>query len=110
MHNYQTNYQNYIKNTIQKHKILAFIKGNKLMPMCGFSNTVIQILNRFNIDYYTVNVLEDEQLKKEIKIYSQWPTIPQVYIDGKFIGGADIILNLYETQQLKELLEKALNN
>lgn len=110
MTDYKKDYHNYIKEIIKKHKILAFIKGEKIMPMCGFSNTVIQILNTFNIDYYTVNVLENEELKQEIKIYSQWPTIPQVYIDGKFIGGADIMLSLYEKNKLKEILEKALSN
>lgn len=99
----------YINNLIQEHRIIAFIKGEKSMPMCGFSNTVVQILNNFNIDYHTINVLENENLRQEIKIYSQWPTIPQVYINGIFIGGADIILNLYEENKLHEILEKAVN-
>lgn len=99
----------YIDKLIQKHKIIVFMKGEKLMPMCSFSNTVIQILNSFNIDYYTVNILEDESLRHQIKIYSQWPTIPQVYIDSKFIGGADIMISLYKNNKLKEILEKAIN-
>ena len=99
----------YIDKLIQKHKIIVFMKGEKLMPMCGFSHTVIQILNNFNIDYHTVNVLEDESLRHYIKLYSQWPTIPQIYINGKFIGGADIITNLYKNNELKEILEKAIN-
>nr|QCI07437.1 hypothetical protein [Leiomenia cribrosa] len=98
-----------IELLINKHKILVFMKGEKLIPMCGFSNTVIQILDSFNIDYYTINVLEDESLRENIKIYSQWPTIPQVYIDGKFIGGSDIMINLYKNNELQEILEKALN-
>lgn len=100
----------YIDSIINNNIVVVFMKGDKLMPMCGFSNTVVQILNNFNVDYHTVNVLEDENLRHEIKLYSKWPTIPQVYIQGEFIGGADIILNLYKTNQLKEILEKATNS
>lgn len=107
MANQVNEYVEYIHSIINSNKIVVFMKGEKLMPMCGFSNTVVQILNNFNVDYYTVNVLEDENLRHEIKLYSKWPTIPQVYIQGEFIGGADIILDLYKTKQLKELLEKA---
>uniref|UniRef100_UPI0030021DF9 hypothetical protein n=1 Tax=Anunuuluaehu liula TaxID=3049639 RepID=UPI0030021DF9 len=100
---------NTIDDLIRKHKIVVFIKGEKMMPMCGFSNTVIQILNSFNINYYVVNVLKNDDMRNEIKLYSQWPTIPQVYINGEFIGGADIILDLYKKSQLQEILEKSLN-
>nr|YP_010904216.1 putative monothiol glutaredoxin ycf64 like [Catenella fusiformis]WCH57467.1 putative monothiol glutaredoxin ycf64 like [Catenella fusiformis] len=96
-----------IHHLIQSHNIIVFMKGNKLMPMCSFSNTVIQILNKFNIDYHTINVSDNNILKNEIKRYSQWATIPQVYINGKFIGGADIIMDLYKTSKLHELLEKS---
>nr|YP_010204005.1 glutaredoxin [Ahnfeltia fastigiata]UAT97659.1 glutaredoxin [Ahnfeltia fastigiata]UAT97863.1 glutaredoxin [Ahnfeltia fastigiata] len=95
---------------ISEHNILVFMKGHKLMPMCGFSNTVIQILNRFSIDYHTINVLEDEEIRQGIKIYSKWPTIPQIYINGEFIGGSDILLDLYGTSKLQEILEKAINS
>ena len=105
----RTYYQNHIKNLINTYNIVVFMKGHKLMPMCGFSNTVIKILNNFNIKYHTVNILEDEELRKEIKLYSHWPTIPQVYIHGEFIGGADIMLELYKSNKLKELLEKSIN-
>lgn len=104
------NYYNYIHNIVNEHKIVAFIKGEKTMPACGFSSTIIQILNRFNINYYTINILNDDNLKDAIKIYSQWPTIPQIYIDGKFIGGSDIVLQLYEENQLGELLEKGFHS
>lgn len=103
-------YKDYINNAINDNMIVVFMKGEKLMPMCGFSNTVVQILNSFNISYHTVNVLEDENLRYEIKAYSSWPTIPQVYIDGKFIGGTDIIISLYQNNKLQELLEKATNS
>lgn len=101
---------NTIDDLIKAHKIIVFIKGEKIMPMCGFSNTVIQILNSFNINYHTVNVLENEDMRNQIKRYSQWPTIPQVYINGEFIGGADIILDLYKKSQLEEILEKCINS
>nr|QVY58420.1 glutaredoxin-like protein [Kappaphycus striatus] len=99
-----------IENLIKNHDILVFMKGSKLMPLCSFSNTVIQILNKFNISYCTVNVLENNDIRHQIKIYSKWPTIPQVYIDGEFIGGADIILDLYNTSKLHEMLEKFINS
>lgn len=100
----------YLQKLIKEHKIIVFMKGEKSMPMCGFSNTVIQILNNFNINYHTINVLENENIRQRIKIYSQWPTLPQVYIDGEFIGGADIMINLYEENKLHEIIEKAINN
>nr|YP_009295735.1 conserved hypothetical plastid protein [Mastocarpus papillatus]AOL58219.1 conserved hypothetical plastid protein [Mastocarpus papillatus] len=101
---------NTIDTLIKKHKIIVFMKGEKTMPMCGFSNTVVKILNSFNINYYTVNVLKNDDMRNAIKLYSQWPTIPQVYINGQFIGGADIVLNLYEQSQLQEMLEKSINS
>ena len=110
MANQINQYVEYINNIINNNTIVVFMKGDRLMPMCGFSNTVVHILNNFNVDYYAVNVLEDDNLRHEIKLYSQWPTIPQVYIQGEFIGGADIILDLYKTNQLKEILEKATNS
>nr|YP_010904017.1 putative monothiol glutaredoxin ycf64 like [Caulacanthus ustulatus]WCH57268.1 putative monothiol glutaredoxin ycf64 like [Caulacanthus ustulatus] len=101
---------NEIENLIYNHKIIAFVKGSKSKPMCGFSNTVIQILNKFNIDYHTVDILTNNKIRNGIKEYSQWPTIPQVYINKKFIGGADILLDLYNTYKLHEILEKSINS
>nr|YP_009296250.1 hypothetical protein Sebd_098 [Sebdenia flabellata]AOM65185.1 hypothetical protein Sebd_098 [Sebdenia flabellata] len=99
-----------IKNLIKKHKILVFMKGEKTKPACSFSSKVIEILNNFSIDYHTINVLKDNNIKEQIKKYSKWPTIPQIYIDQEFIGGADIIVNLYKTSKLEEILEKTLNS
>lgn len=109
MDNLSNTYRQYINSIIQENKIVVFMKGDRLMPMCGFSNTVIQILNKFNIKYHTINVLDDENLRNEIKIYSQWPTIPQVYINGEFIGGSDVMIEMYNTNELQELLEQAIN-
>jgi len=97
-----------IDNLVKQHKILVFMKGNKLMPQCGFSNNVVQILNTYAVPYETVDVLEDYEIRQGIKEYSNWPTIPQVYINGEFIGGSDIMIELYQKGELKELLEVAL--
>nr|YP_009295839.1 glutaredoxin [Schimmelmannia schousboei]AOM64774.1 glutaredoxin [Schimmelmannia schousboei] len=98
-----------IKNLIDKHVVIAFIKGEKHAPACKFSYEVINILNTFNIDYYTVNVLTNNTLRENIKLYSQWPTIPQIYINSIFIGGAEILINLYKNNELQEILEQAFN-
>nr|YP_010502327.1 glutaredoxin [Grateloupia turuturu]QHD45196.1 glutaredoxin [Grateloupia turuturu]UXC96740.1 glutaredoxin [Grateloupia turuturu] len=99
-----------IEKLISEHQILVFIKGEKRQPVCGFSKQVINILNNFNVEYHTVNVLQDLEMKKSIKKYSDWPTIPQIYINGEFIGGVEILSNLYERCELGEILEKALNS
>lgn len=99
-----------INTLIDNNMIMIFMKGHKNNPQCGFSNTVVQIFNSLNIEYETFNVLEDLDIRNGIKEYSQWPTIPQVYIRGEFIGGADIILELYKTKELFEMIETLANN
>lgn len=86
------------------------MKGNRMFPQCGFSNTCVQILNTLSVPYETVNILEDELLRTGMKEYSQWPTFPQVYIDGEFYGGCDIMIESYTNGELKEHLEAALNS
>jgi monothiol glutaredoxin len=93
---------------VQENKVLVFMKGTKLMPMCGFSNNVVQILNSLGVPFETVNVLENEAIRQGIKEYSNWPTIPQVYINGEFVGGSDILIELYQSNELQEMLEVAL--
>ena len=93
---------------IQQNKILLFMKGNKLMPQCGFSNNAVQILNTLGVPYETIDVLEDYEIRQGIKEYSNWPTIPQIYIDGQFIGGSDILIELYQKGELQQLVEVAL--
>ena len=83
------------------------MKGSKLFPQCGFSNTATQILNSFNIDFHTVDVLADDQIRQGIKDYSQWPTIPQLYVAGEFVGGSDIMIEMYQSGELGEMIEKA---
>nr|WDB00611.1 Grx4 family monothiol glutaredoxin [Cavernulicola chilensis] len=99
-----------VKQLIAKHKIILFMKGSKLVPLCGFSNTVVQVLNNLNIEYETYDVLQDFEIRQVIKTYSQWPTIPQLYVNEQFIGGSDIVLDLYKTGELQTLLEVTLAN
>jgi monothiol glutaredoxin len=97
-----------IEELLKNNKIVVFMKGNKLMPQCGFSNNVVQILNSVGVDYTTVNVLDDYEIRQGIKEFSDWPTIPQVYVNGEFIGGSDIMIELYNSKELHEMLEVAL--
>jgi monothiol glutaredoxin len=97
-----------IDELVKQNKILVFMKGNKLMPQCGFSNNVVQILNTLGVPYETVDVLADPEIRQGIKEYSQWPTIPQIYINGEFIGGSDIAIELYQKGELQEMVEVAL--
>ncbi|MEA5580601.1 Grx4 family monothiol glutaredoxin [Nodularia harveyana UHCC-0300] len=97
-----------IDNLVQQNKIMVFMKGNKLMPQCGFSNNVVQILNTLAVPFETVDVLSDPEIRQGIKEYSNWPTIPQVYVDGKFVGGSDILIELYQKGELQEVVEVAL--
>lgn len=93
---------------VNDNKIVVFMKGTKLMPQCGFSNNVVQILNVLGIPFETFNVLEDQDIRQGIKEYSNWPTIPQVYINGEFVGGSDIMVELYQSGELQQLAEVAL--
>ncbi len=97
-----------IDNLVSQNKILVFMKGTKLMPQCGFSNNVVQILNTLGVPYTTVDILADQEIRQGIKEYSNWPTIPQLYIDGKFIGGSDILIEMYQKGELQQMVEVAL--
>jgi monothiol glutaredoxin len=100
--------QQRINDLVQQNKIMVFMKGNKLMPQCGFSNNVVQILNLLGVPYATCDVLEDAEIRQGIKEFSSWPTIPQVYINGEFIGGSDIMVELYQKGELQQMVEVAL--
>ena len=97
-----------IELLINSQPIFVFMKGNKLMPQCGFSNNVVQILNSLGMSYETFDVLSDMEIREGIKEYSNWPTIPQVYLKGEFMGGSDILISMYNSGELKEKLEIAL--
>lgn len=100
--------QQQIKDMITQNKIMVFMKGNRLMPQCGFSNQVVQILNILGVPYETSDVLADQEIRQGIKEYSSWPTIPQVYINGEFIGGSDVMTELYKNGELQQKVEVAL--
>ena len=97
-----------IEDLIQTSPIFVFMKGSKLMPQCGFSNNVVQILHSLGVSFETFDVLSDPEIRQGIKEFSSWPTIPQVYVKGEFIGGSDILIEMYNTGELKEKLEIAL--
>ncbi|KAI2510574.1 monothiol glutaredoxin [Fragilaria crotonensis] len=99
-----------IEALVEAHPVLLFMKGTQLFPQCGFSNTAVQILNTFNLEFHSVDVLADDVIRQGIKDYSQWPTIPQLYVAGEFIGGCDIMIEMYQSEELAELIEKAKAN
>jgi len=93
-----------ITKTIADNKVALFMKGTPKFPQCGFSSQVVQILNYLGVDYEGVNVLENQALREGIKSFSNWPTIPQLYVDGEFVGGCDIIREMFQTGELQDLL------
>jgi monothiol glutaredoxin len=97
-----------IDKLVQDNKIMVFMKGNKLMPQCGFSNNVVQILNTLGVPFETLDVLADQEIRQGIKEYSNWPTIPQVYVNGQFLGGSDILIEMYNKGELQEAVEVAI--
>lgn len=97
-----------IDNLVNSNKVLIFMKGSKLMPQCGFSNNVVQIFNTLGVPFATIDVLDDSEIRQGIKEYSNWPTIPQIYINGEFIGGSDIAIELYQSGELQQMVEVAL--
>ena len=96
-----------IVNDIDSNSIILYMKGTKEMPMCGFSNSVIQVLNHYGVEYKDVNILEDSMIRVKLSEHSNWPTIPQLFVKGELIGGADITLELHQNGQLLDILDKA---
>ncbi len=97
-----------IQKQIEDNDCVLYMKGTKLFPQCGFSATVVGILNKLGVEFLDVNVLADQKLREAIKDFSDWPTIPQLYIKKEFIGGCDIIQEMYRSGELKELIEEKL--
>ena len=95
-----------IKKDINENRIMLYMKGTKEMPMCGFSSTVVNILNFYNVDYETTNVLENTNIRHELSKLSNWPTIPQLFYRGELIGGCDIAVELHNSGKLAKLLDK----
>jgi monothiol glutaredoxin len=94
-----------IENIVKNNEVCLFMKGVPEAPQCGFSMTISNILKSLNVKFKAINVLENEEIRKGIKTYSDWPTIPQVYVKGEFIGGCDIVKEMFEKGELKELLK-----
>ena len=95
---------NRIKETVENNDIVLFMKGTPTFPQCGFSSTVVQIFDYLGTEYESVNVLDDPEIRQGIKDYNNWPTIPQIFVKGEFIGGCDIAREMFETGELKKLL------
>ena len=104
------NIKNLIKNEIDHNEVCLFMKGTPDAPQCGFSLAVSNILKILNVNFKGINVLENAELREAIKKFSEWPTIPQLYIKGEFVGGCDIVKEIYETKELHKILtEKSIN-
>ena len=92
-----------IQRLVADHPVVLFMKGTADQPMCGFSNQVVRILDHLGVNYHDVNVLADDDIRQGIKDYANWPTIPQLYVSGEFIGGCDIVREMFQTGELKTL-------
>ena len=95
-----------IKELVEKNNVFLFMKGTPSVPQCGFSLAVANVLKHLNVKFESIDVLQNEEIRQGIKAYSDWPTIPQLYIKGKFIGGCDIVKDMFEKGELKTLLQK----
>ena len=95
-----------IKDNNSKDPVVLYMKGNPTFPQCGFSSTVVQILKHIGVDFQSYDVLQDEKLREGIKSFSNWPTIPQLYVNNEFVGGCDIIREMFESGELKEYFAK----
>ena len=93
-----------IKSIVESNDVVVFMKGTPTFPQCGFSSVVVQVLDYLGVDYVSTNVLEDQAVREGIKAYSEWPTIPQLYVKGEFVGGADIVREMFEQGELKTYL------
>ena len=101
-----TNINEKIKNIVSENDVVLFMKGTPDMPQCGFSMTVTNILKQLKVKFNGIDVLADPEIRQGIKDFSNWPTVPQLYVRGEFIGGCDIVKELFESKELKRLLEK----
>ena len=99
--------QNRIADLVKANEVVLFMKGTALFPQCGFSSRAIAILDRLGTGYETVDVLLDPEIRQGIKDYSDWPTVPQLYVRGEFVGGSDIMMEMFESGELQQLLEAA---
>lgn len=98
-----------IEAIIAEHNIVLFMKGTAVFPQCGFSGQVVQVLQSLGVDFHVINVLEDDEIREGIKVFSNWPTIPQLYVNGELIGGCDIVVEMFNAGELQTLLESVTN-
>lgn len=99
--------QQRIDQVVKNNRVVLFMKGNAQFPMCGFSGRAVQLINACGVnDLKTVNVLEDDEVRQGIKQYANWPTIPQLYVNGEFVGGSDIMTEMYQSGELQQVLAK----
>lgn len=94
-----------IDRTVDENDVVIFMKGTARQPMCGFSEAAVEVIQSYDVDFETRNVLEDDELRQAIKDYSDWPTIPQIYIYGEFVGGSDIVREMHQKGDLEPLIE-----
>lgn len=102
-----SNVKEKIEELLSKNKVVLFMKGTQNFPMCGFSARACAILQDMGVKFQDVNVLEDEEIRQGIKDYGNWPTIPQLYIDKQLVGGSDIMMEMYESGELQEMMQKS---
>ena len=95
----------FIDNEVKGNDVVLFMKGTPQFPMCGFSGQVVQILDHLGVAYKGINVLESDEIRNAIKTYSNWPTIPQLYVNGEFVGGSDIMMEMYRSGELQKVLQ-----
>lgn len=103
--NEEISMQDQIKQTVTDNEIVLFMKGNASFPQCGFSGKAVQILSNLNAEFVTVDVLSNDAVRQGIKDYSNWPTVPQLYVKGEFVGGSDIMTEMYEAGELETMLQ-----
>ena len=96
--------QSRIADIVKSNDVVLFMKGSALFPQCGFSSRAVAILDRLEVPYQTIDVLQDPEIRQGIKEYSDWPTIPQLYVKGEFVGGSDIMMEMFENGELQQLL------
>ena len=99
-----TDIANWIDNEVKTNDVVLFMKGTPDMPMCGFSGRATQILQHLNVAFKGVNVLDSDELRQGIKDYTNWPTVPQLYVKGEFVGGSDIMMEMFQSGELKQLM------
>ncbi len=100
--------QQLIKEQVSKHSVVLYMKGTPQFPQCGFSALAVQVLNASGVrDFFSVNVLENPEIRQGIKEFANWPTVPQLYVNGEFVGGSDIVREMYQSGELQKLLQSA---